>query len=35
VDEWKALLADLRKRHKPKRRLMEELDALEKVVRLV
>lgn len=35
MPEWKALLADLRKRHKPKRRLMEELDALEKVVRLV
>ncbi|MDP3430211.1 MAG: SWIM zinc finger family protein [Desulfomicrobium sp.] len=35
MDEWKALLADLRKRHKPKRRLMEELDLLEKPVRLV
>jgi uncharacterized Zn finger protein len=34
-NEWKALLADLRTRHKPKRRLMEELDLLEKPVRLV
>ena len=35
MNEWKALLADLRARHKPKRRLMEELDLLEKPVRLV
>ena len=35
MEEWKALLADLRKRHKPKRRLMAELDMLEKPVRLV
>jgi len=35
MNDWNALLADLRKRHKAKRRLMQELDTLDKVVRLV
>jgi len=35
MNDWKALLVDLRKRHKAKRRLMQELDTLDKVLRLV
>lgn len=35
MNDWNALLADLRKRHKAKRRLMQELDTLDKAVRLV
>lgn len=35
MNDWNTLLADLRKRHKAKRRLMQELGTLDKAVRLV